>query len=242
LSGAEKIVRTPIGGIIDLSAINSGIIKISKPKKVVSIESGIKGKVIGVMHNNEINISTDTLKIKLFKVIGSSFLGKFIVFDSNTNFEMQDSVIYFKGKINLQILKNFSLHGVKAVILDGIDYLFSKSCDFEKSFNLQVGVISGFGDPSQNNEIIDVFEKNNSSICFLDNQKSEIVFPTKIIEEKKTISLYKSIEKGIEVELLGSHFPAIYGKVSECLKDEIKVDFENSNEHIYLNPVNSIAL
>ena len=227
----EFRVTAPVEGIIDLSDIKAGILKILGTSNKIEIKSGVKGKVLNTLKNKYVSISTQVLRYKPFDVRGKSSQGRLAFIESEDGKtikeeEIVDAIVFLRKKTTVEFLRKLEVFGASGVIIPSINYDLLEEFLSLSRRTFACAIIEGYVDIDLPEEESKMLRNFNGSYCLVDSQYNELIFAG--IEENA--KYYNSdqfvgiVKKGDIVQLTDYQNWGKFGKVLEVFPDYVKVD------------------
>ena len=242
----EKEVFARVSGVINLSEINSGILKIYDVAKETTINAGVEGKVIRVIKDKEIGILCRVLKIIPFKIFGNTISGELFfldndkeeeVLDSNNNIEigsnLKGSIIALKFNSSFKFLRKLAIYGVKGIITAGISLQILDNIKKDGLWGMSIFVLNCYGISEFDSNMLKYIKINDGSLCIIDKKNKELILtntPDKkesenIVSNSKTF--LKNYDIGAKVFIINENYFGEYGVIEGMEQNNVKVKVNN---------------
>jgi hypothetical protein len=242
----EKTIKSPCGGVIDISEIEGGFILIADASKETAIYSGIEGRVKSVVQNKHIDIECKVLKIKPFHLYGKDVQGELFYIPSMPKKlpkSYAGSIIAINTDLDLDELRVLSIAGIKGVILGSFDREVLAEVNNEGLWGMSICLCEGFGDIPLEQNFIDLLKKNNGHICLFDSKQKEIIFTNtsqKMLLQKNEL-LVQSLKVGDEVQVFDPDNWKLYGSIEKLEGEYAKIKLYKDQRIIDVHTFNIIA-
>lgn len=227
--GKEKVIYSPISGVVNLDYIDSGIIKILSAASETIIYAGTEGKVVSVIRDRHVVISTSALLVSAKHIFGESVQGELLFLNSENREQIEQdfsgSIIVPDFQVDLEYLRSLAIAGAKGVILGGLDSSFKNELTPEGLWGMTIFITEGFGDIQINNVLSKLLAKNDGRISFIDSSGERIILTNTTGYEKRFEKqpFFKDISIGDEVQIFHSEYFHFYGIVDELEDDFVTV-------------------
>lgn len=233
----EKSISVPCSGVVNLSEIDAGILKILGVAKETTINAGVEGKVISVIKNKQVDILCKVLRIRPFLGFGDDVQGElFFLNDPSVAGSMEESKVEIganlKGEIivlnfrpDFEFLRKLAMAGVIGLIMGGVSSSLLGNISSSGLWGVSVCVLEGFGDIDIDKDFSKVLKKNDGFLCLLDMKRQELVLScTKSkIDSVPNKMLLKSLDTGDRVQIYGEKLWGAYGYVKEVTNEFVSV-------------------
>lgn len=231
--GKEKVIFSPCSGVVDLSEIDRGIIKILGVAKETIIHSGVRGKVLGIIKDKQVIIATKVLRMKPFGIWGDNiqgdlfYLGKKGVIERKV--DLKGSIVVTDDNLDMEDYKQIALAGVKGIISGGIERDILDQIILERYFGMSICILEGYGNFRLSKQYATILERNDGHICQIDPSNKEIVL-TNIegIDDtfNKTQRLIKKVKVNDRVQAFDGDHWGMYGIVKSMDSEFVEINPE----------------
>ncbi|MBU0975864.1 MAG: hypothetical protein ABIE03_00735 [Patescibacteria group bacterium] len=224
----EVRVQAPSSGIVSLTQIKEGILKILDFAKESTISVGVGGRVVSVIRNKYVSIRTEVVKVFPFEVLGRSIQGEILFVKDGRNEEVENLngsiVIIESTNVDLGFLRNLEMNGAKGVILGGLPFSIYQDFRKKSSAYFTLCLLEGFGDLTINPKLIDLLRKNDGYLAQLDSRSNELFLTfTKGAETESDDRIVTRLRKKMTVKIFDDQFWGEYGQIQEILGEYAKV-------------------
>ncbi|MBN2016243.1 hypothetical protein JW766_05440 [Candidatus Dojkabacteria bacterium] len=236
----EQKIQSPYSGVVDLSEIKSGILRILGVAKEQTISAGIGGKVVSIIKDRQLGIECEVLKFKVVSLWGETVQGEMFYLDEKcdkveTGKNLNGDILILGMKPKMEFLRKLAIAGVSGVILPSISTKLIKELELEKLglWGMTLCITEGFGTGlSFSKFFISLARKNDGYIGLIDSKNDEIIFTNlkDIPESVKNPVLVDEVEIGDPVQILDEGAWGKWGKVIEVSDKVVRVEVEGSRE------------
>ncbi|MCA9382097.1 hypothetical protein KC660_01675 [Candidatus Dojkabacteria bacterium] len=216
-----KDITCPKAGIVDLSDLKNGIVKIASVSKTKKEIKGINGVVKKIVPGKYIEIMADVISIDAvirFNPKDGLFNLNFI---SNLNEINEEKIkelssinnigIVYDGNFEVEELKRIAILGVKSVIATGIDPdKLYQDLNFFKKYDIELIILEGFGLSEMNPKLVSIFKKNEGMLYQTNNEGIHIVF--KGSATPKVVKGFSGLRRGDLIRIYNDKNWGEYGK------------------------------
>lgn len=246
----EKNILSPSSGVVNLSDIGSGILKLMGVAKETTLNAGISGKVISVIRNHNVDILCRVLKIKSFKVFGRDIQGEMYIIkdlekykgEEKTDIEvgtnLRNSIVVLETIPKMQFFRKLATVGVAGVVVGGATSEIIDELSSDGLWGMTLCVLDAYGNLDIDDELMRCFEDNDGFLALINRKKKDLIL-TNFEDADDDINPHftKDIEIGDKLFLLseknyGTYAYAVDTDSQKCkvrLKTGrfIEVDYEN---------------
>jgi hypothetical protein len=244
----EKIVKAPRSGLVNLSEVSSGFIRIMGAGVETTIQSGVKGKIYSVLSSKYVDIETPVVKVKPYKIFGESVQGEMYLLSSDKQAigpNLSGGIVLCSfDRWDEVFLRSLALNGVVGVIVSSIDYSLLEQVKSAGFWGMTIIVIEGLGEIPYNPETLEIFEENDGYLSNVDHLKKEIILTNVFQSEKNGLQKFvKKLEVGNKVQVFSSTSWGSYGIVEEIVGETVKVYTKHrlKNESIEVSAYNVVV-
>jgi hypothetical protein len=229
--GGEFQIVASSNGVVDLSDIEAGFLKILGVAKENTISAGVEGKVVSIIQNRQIDILTTALKIKPFRIYGGGIQGEmFIIEDKRVKIgaNLCDGIIALNFKVEKEYLRELALAGVRGIVIGGIESDYVKEMTSEGLWGMSVCILEGFGDIKIDVDFLPILRENDGKLCLIDAEEGEFVLTNLrdgfILSRNKL--LWGELAIGGKVQIFIAKHWGAYGKVEAISGEMAKIRLE----------------
>ncbi|MBN1162726.1 hypothetical protein JXA34_03210 [Patescibacteria group bacterium] len=207
--------------------------------------SGVWGKVEKVIPEASVLIRTTTIDIQMVASTSNSFVGELVVFPNQKEFFEKyfvsaisarpgGKIIYIGDYIDLDMIKRAAEVGVGAVLAGSGK---REVLTYSKQNNVQLGLISGFGEVATLDDIYTQLNKTIGRLVFFHGDKGLLRIPIPIEERRskknrKTAKVLKKVRTEMQVLTFQGAYFGYIGKVDMIKESSILVRFQGVNEPV----------
>jgi len=234
----ERKVLAPSNGVVNLSNIDSGIIKFMGVAKEMTLNSGVNGKVVSIIRNSDVNILCHALRIKAFKIFGNSVQGEMYIVkvaeedEEKINIEigsnLKGSIVLLDSCHSMKFFRKLATVGVSGVIQGGIRREIINELNKEGLWGMTLCVLGSYGEKSIDNNLLDHLMRNDGALTIINNDKKELVLTNFDKDQEHSYSrLVKRVEVGDRFFILDSRYYGMFSEAVEVNDSYCKVSLEN---------------
>lgn len=246
--GKERKLVAVRSGVVDLSEIDGGFLKILGAAKESTSYSGAEGKVVSVMRNKKVDILTKVLKIRPLMVFGHDVQGELFFIESQKSkvgANFSEGLIVLNFTPDREYLRELALLGVEGVIVGSVEAAVLEDISTSGLWGMTLCILEGYGDISANGEVLDVLKKNDGYFCLIDKRSKELILSR---VAQKGISLVKknlveSLKIGSKVQVFDVENWGSYGVVEDLSGTfaKVKIGDKSLNQKVEVN-INNLLL
>lgn len=217
-------------GVVNLSEIDAGFLKIHSVAKESTINAGVNGQIVSVVRDKQVDILTSVFKIKPFRISGNDVQGEmFFLSEKKRKIgpNLSDGIMALNFGTEARYLRELALAGVKGIIVGGVDSRLVEDIASEGLFGMTVCIIEGFGDVGIDGELISALKSNDGKLCLIDKRHNELVLTMDANKGKTSSNGEKQsvgdLKVGERVQILDSSNWGEYGEVVDISSDIVRV-------------------
>lgn len=227
--GKDHKVVAPKSGVINLSGIDAGIVRILGVAKESTIYTGVTGRVVSVIKNKQVNVLTEVLRIKTFRIFGRSIQGElFHINDEKVKLgtNLSESIILLNFEVRKEYLRELAMVGVQGIVAGSIDSSLLSLVTKEGLWGMTLCLIEGFGSIRMGETLLSDLRKSDGKLCLIDDKDKELVLTgisdTKTSKHKGGVFI-RNVKVGDSVQVFDNRNWGVYGEVEEISGDFVKV-------------------
>jgi hypothetical protein len=240
-----------VSGVVDLSEVHLGFIKILDVAQLCSVNSGVEGKVVSIIKSKQIGIVSEVLIVKPFWIFGESWQSELYHIDiKDSRVEMgenlKDSTVFLENYDlkDEKLLRRLATIGVQGIILASVTMSLRQKVDEQGLWGMNLCVIEGFGSLEINERLAQLLKMNDGRLCLLDSEKQELIL-TKydkrtFTPEKKQRFLVK-VKVGLDVQVFEEENWGAYGEIESIEDGFVSVKLQNKSS-VHVDILNIIAV
>lgn len=224
----DKSIIAPKGGVVNLSLVESGILRILGEARESTLSAGVDGKVKSIIQQKFIIISTDVLRVRASSTYGRTVQGELFYLSEldteNLEPNFTGGIIAIDFKIQLSVLRELALLGVRGIIVGGMDSDVLSVVDEDGLWGMTVCVTEGFGNIQIHRSLQTLFAYNDGRLILLDPKVDELILTKgskKYLPEKQL--LCRELKVGDSVQIFESEYFGLCGVVEAIMEEIIKV-------------------
>lgn len=215
----EKKVEASSSGVINLSDLDSGIVKIFAEAKESTLRSGVSGKVVSVLKDKKVIIECKVIRFLPFVVYGRDVQGDVFHFDSKKkNVEigsnLADGIVSLDYNPTADELREFAMAGVKGIILSTIDDELRQFLNQKGIWGMTICSFNGFGRGKMSSDNKKIIENNDGFLIYINSSDNEIVF-SNVVEDWQINSQVAKIKLGDKIQFTTEKGDIRYGEIKE---------------------------
>lgn len=225
--GKDRVIEAPMSGVVDLSSIDAGIVKILNAASETTIYSGVEGAVTSIIRDQRVLIETPVFKIDVANVFGESVQGELFYIDNEHSEDIEQDfsggVVVPDFKVDKAYLRELALAGVEGIVLGGLDSSLLTSLSDEGLWGMTVCVTEGFGNIQIHDKTLQLIRRNDGRLCAVNSDDTLIL--TCEADEALTNhdQILKTLSSGDSVQVFDSQYFGFYGIVESLDDTSVKV-------------------
>lgn len=246
LVGKDKFIYAQKSGVIDLTNIELGIVKLVSPAKENTIYSGVRGKVQRIIKDDEVVILTKVQRVIPFQIYGNKDVqGEIVFFEkglarSDIRANLRGCVIAVNSLSSPELLRELVLKGIAGLIVSSIDL---SNLPLKQLSGLTVCVLDGLGDLQFQPMVAELLKLNDGCLCVIDKTSNELILTS---EQGMTLiqpqsSDFKLLVPGDTVEVLAFDNWGSYGEVQEIRQNSAIVKLFKKDTIVEVSDLNILA-
>ena len=243
----EILVRAPARGVVDLSEIENGFLKILGPAREKIVHAGLRGSIFSVLRHKMVQIETSVMKVKPFTIIGESIQGELLYLkdqEIKLGEDLHESIIVIDFKIDKNFLRKLALSGVRGVIVGGLHRKFIDQRDELGLGGITICIMHGYGNLSLDVDLVQKLKQNDGYVCLLDARHGELILPNVGEKEEKNGKeqrLLNNLKKGQKVSIftfgLWGHRGIVDKVVGDFVSLRLDKPFKNRKVEVHINNI-----
>ncbi len=232
----ERKLFAPTSGVVDLSEIDSGILKILSVATESTINAGIEGEVVSVIKNKHVNILSEVLEISAFECVGRDVQGELFFLDDDSvidlgkdefkvNNKNEDSdkievgenlnggIVAMNFSPSEEFIRKLIISGVGGIITGGIDYKIKRMVS---ESDVTICNLSGYGKIAIEKKTVGELKTNDGFLCSIDIKENNLLL-TNVTKGSlsEALGLVRNLEIGDKVQILDTERWGEYAIVKE---------------------------